>query len=772
MGLQYIKADNQIIYRQNPKIILNKIDNTPFYKSQNFKTKKNINTENEYLLFDSNDCNLWKISTNDIKIFNSSRQIFKNSNRDVPENISKIIQILKKKNKETSRKTVTFNNTDHIYSINNSSIITSEISIIFQQYMNNLQSSNDKNNYIFNIKDTISSSFETFYFAIKKSKRSENRMKIILNIPSVIHNYLEYKCQLEVNNSQKKYRFKFANPNKGIQVMNNQQIEKKGVEYFIGKEEKIYFERRERIQVLDSFYSIITYVEKEVQKPSKNKDINELPFQQNYIFENYYQESINLFFQRQNVKYQSFIQPILSLNHTLYTQGFIFAEENVENNPDKAVFIFYRKNTEKIDVLLQIIINKSTLKIIVNTEELNYNQSKNCWISNSYRFAEQGIFKINQGKIFKLSWIEDSSIFFDWRELQKNEINKLKNIINNRQNLLRDPNPKSLLQNNTLENPQDIIKKQVFYKLFIDSVQVNKYLTKDIKRIILGNDTKYKLIEYLKNNNKPLLTIYARFIKFTNQELNFFYSFDDEEIFSEPLKKKGDNEYSSNIKPDITLYFLQDKKIKKVTGGEEFFLEESNGYYWKKIEKRNNNQQQQQQQLAEANAAAEATTAAQANWVNWSQFPGELSVLNTKANTAAQANWSQFPKEHSVLNTKAKKVDEAKAAANKAKAAANEAYKKSMIILNNLKIPSSIIRKNNAETEKVVLNFLKKKISNSGSNAYIDHTVDNKKHNFKNLFNRISHQPNSGSPGFLYKIKKLIKTHLSKSSNTEKESLI
>ena len=166
--------------------------------------------------------------------------------------------------------------------------------------------------------------------------------------------------------------------------------------------ENLYFEKRKRISVLNTDYI----------------GISDVIYNGKLCFENNYRESIELFFNETERIYQSFIQAILSLNHTSYTQGFIFAEEDVESNPNKAVFIFYIKDTNTIYELLKIVIDKSSKKIFIisdNSEELYYNPSKNFWKSNSYIFCEQGIFIIVQEKTYKLVWEE--SKFFDYEEL-------------------------------------------------------------------------------------------------------------------------------------------------------------------------------------------------------------------------------------------------------------------------------------------------------------------------------------------------------------------
>jgi hypothetical protein len=324
--------------------------------------------------------------------------------------------------------------------------------------MNELQSgtSSTSNTYKFKIKDSlfVPPLVEEFKFQIissmKNRGRDRDRMHIELEIISTRHEILNYNCQLEIE-SQKYIIFKFANPienkkvenlsvfnkrkykplnpnqnrniNKLVQEWNKLPIEKIGVEYLIsiGK----YFERRERIWVLNSFYSILTYVEKEDLPVSRT----EVDSEKNYVFENDYRQSIELFFDGTYQNYQLFKQFILFLNHIFYTHGFIFGVEDVESEPDKAVFIFYKKNVNEIAVLLKIVIDKSTQKIIVDeNEELIYNRNKNCWESERYRFCEQGIFILDQNKIYKLIWEE--TIFFDYEQLSLNNVKSLKKILN------------------------------------------------------------------------------------------------------------------------------------------------------------------------------------------------------------------------------------------------------------------------------------------------------------------------------------------------------
>ena len=95
LGLQYNKQDNTITFQNQ---ILMKYTDTPFYKSEIFEE----NREDIYLLFDSDDCNLWKISTDNTYIFNTSNKKFKNSSSKIPKKISEIIQNISGNNKSNA----------------------------------------------------------------------------------------------------------------------------------------------------------------------------------------------------------------------------------------------------------------------------------------------------------------------------------------------------------------------------------------------------------------------------------------------------------------------------------------------------------------------------------------------------------------------------------------------------------------------------------------------------------------------------------------------
>jgi hypothetical protein len=386
--------------------------------SQNISQKYNIGSANKQikLLPDHGDINQQNVSKigDEVKTPNIK-------NNSGPRNQQSLAVRGKKK--------LTFKQNNQLTNVRNYPIISKEKLSIFKSYLNEVQGINiNEPEYNFTIKDALNKNQQnlyikyTFSFIDKKigvKGKQEEAGQIYLEIKQ-LNQETVYDCKfLEEFNEFKFYKSK-----------NN-------TEYFIGKErEVISFERRERIQVLGNYYSIITYVEPENQNISNNNSAGMSEIfsgqlaqpQKNYIFENDYQEWIKDFFNGKDQIYQSFIQPILSLNHTSYTDGFIFAEEDVESNSDKAVFIFYTKDESEIEELLKIVIDKSTQKIIVNENELIYNQSKNCWESEQYRFCEQGIFIIDQRNTYKLVW-EDST-FFNWKELTKNQMNnRLKNIL-------------------------------------------------------------------------------------------------------------------------------------------------------------------------------------------------------------------------------------------------------------------------------------------------------------------------------------------------------
>ena len=405
LGIEYNKKNGTITFEG--KILLQKYDDTSFYLSTLFKE----NGEDVYLLFDSDDCNLWKISTHEteyIYLFDPSNNKFKNSTKNAPKKILEIIQEIAGKNNNNSVKViVNMSNTSKVVPESNNFEINNKQKNAIRLKMANLNKVNKPIKQDIEIRLFLEY-MEKFFGNIKNIYKTETETSI---------SYIFVVTDIE--NTNNIYTF-YINKNKKILLFRNEIGEKYDITFdrneLISKTEKyniVIKQGRQSINIFSNLKMIYdkykNYVAYRLIKFQKSNISNTEEFYYEFDYRKILDEYVK---QCQIDNIQIFIDSIISAaKNLLYSRGFLIYSKDFNN----LVIVFLNKSDK--EPLLFLELNEDKILYVtkeLETSQIKYDTQQNYWKVGNLFFKQTGIFL---GEKF-LDWNRDR--FFYWKELSKN----------------------------------------------------------------------------------------------------------------------------------------------------------------------------------------------------------------------------------------------------------------------------------------------------------------------------------------------------------------